>query len=82
MLLNSFKHLAKNGLKANQVELTVPISKAETKSLTWGRFKKQWQKLWEKDTKGRHLRKIQQEVREGRLGLDRDILNKFNSTLH
>jgi len=56
--------LAKKGLKINQGEVAVPISKAEIKSYIRSKIKIQWQKLWDNGNKGRHLFKIQQKVGE------------------
>ncbi len=57
-------HLADNGLKANQVGM-IPINKTEIKSFILSKIRKQWQTLWDRDSKGRQ--RIQQEVRERRL---------------
>ena len=37
--------VAKNGLKANQVEVAMPLSKAETKVFIWKKIKIQRQRL-------------------------------------
>ena len=55
-------HLAKNGLDRNQVEVAISLSKIEAKAFIWNRIKAQWQRLWDRDTKGRHLGTIQQKV--------------------
>ena len=59
--------LAKRALKANRVEMQVSISKAEVKSVIKEKIYKKWQSMWDRESRGRHLYQIQQNVRTARV---------------
>ena len=46
--------LAKEALVNEDVELDIHISKAEAKSIVWGRVVAEWQQSWDEEQKGRH----------------------------
>jgi len=54
--------LAKEALKAEQVEKQVPLSKSEIKTIIKDGIHKLWQDKWDKGGKGRHLYSIQQSI--------------------
>ncbi|KAI2643913.1 Gag-Pol polyprotein [Labeo rohita] len=59
--------LAKKTLEHAQVELQITISKSEIKRLIYVEVEKKWQKIWENESKGRHLFKIQECVGKRRV---------------
>ena len=56
--------LAKAAVKKENVEVTLHLSKAEGKCLVWRGIMAQWQQLWERETKGRHLFSLNGRVTE------------------
>lgn len=54
--------LAKEALKADQVEIKVPLSKSEVKVIIKDNINRRWQDKWDQEKKGRHLYRIQKEV--------------------
>lgn len=54
--------LAKKALKHPQIEINVSLSKSEIKRLIAIEISKKWQKIWNNDSKGRHLYQIQERV--------------------
>lgn len=59
--------MAKRALRANRVEMQVSISKAEMKSVIKGKINQKWQSMWDRESRGRHLYQIQQNVRPSRI---------------
>ena len=60
--------MAKKALEKLEVESNVSISKAEVKSVIWGKVNMVWQGKWDNELKGRHLYRIQDRIRVKRLG--------------
>ena len=58
--------LAKEATAKEQVELSIKLSKSEGKSIIWRAVNKEWQEEWDKESKGRHLYKMQNNVGETR----------------
>lgn len=58
--------LAKQALKSHVVELDVPLSKAEAKSIIKKHMCTTWQEVWDFVDTGRHLHNIQKQVGGGR----------------
>ena len=56
--------LAKAAVKKENVEVKLNLSKAEGKCLVWRGIMIQWQQLWERETKGRHLFLLNKRVTE------------------
>ncbi len=54
--------LAKKALNHTQIEIKLAISKAEFKRVISVEVNKKWQKLWNSESKGRHLFQIQEYV--------------------
>lgn len=54
--------LAKDALKADQIEIKVPLSKSEIKVIIKDSINRRWQVTWDQEKKGRHLYSIQKEV--------------------
>lgn len=62
--------LAKEALKEPDSNITVKMSKAETKGLISTIVKKNWQRIWENEVRGRHMSSIQ-----GNVGVERRTIN-------
>ena len=60
--------MAKKALEKLEVEKNVSISKAEVKSVIWGKVNMMWQGKWDSELKGRHLYHIQDSIQVKRLG--------------
>ena len=60
--------MAKKALEKLEVEMNVRISKAEVKSVIWGKVNIMWQEQWDNEVKGRHLYNIQESIRVKRIG--------------
>ena len=60
--------MAKKALEKLEVEKNVSISKAEVKSVIWGKVNMMWQGKWDSESKGRHLYRIQDSIQVKRLG--------------
>lgn len=58
--------IANQALKHPNVEMELSISKAEANGLIRTVVKSKWQELWNRESKGRHLYKIQEKVGAGR----------------
>ncbi len=58
----SADRLAKEALKKETVEVTIPLSKSEGKSLVRKVIRQQWQQYWDDTMKGRQLHSIQNKV--------------------
>ena len=56
--------LVKQSLSSGDVDVVVSMSKADTKSLIWTVMVQKRHEQWNRDTKGRHLFKVQRKVRE------------------
>lgn len=54
--------LAKQALRSENIDLKVPLSRAEGKSLISDKMLELWQKCWETSDTGRHLYNIQEKV--------------------
>ena len=54
--------MAKKALEKEKVEMNISLSKAEVKSLIWGKVNKMWQDKWDSEEKGRYLYNIQKSV--------------------
>lgn len=54
--------LATEALKAEQVEIHVPLSRQEIKTIIKDGINNLWQEQWEKEEKGRHLYDIQKGI--------------------
>lgn len=54
--------LAKKALKGNIIDVRVPLGKGEIKSVVRDIYKKEWQEIWDKGLKGRHLYRIKKQV--------------------
>ncbi|XP_042577005.1 uncharacterized protein LOC122136668 [Cyprinus carpio] len=59
--------LAKQALKFMNVEVQIPLSKAEIKGRIKEHMNKKWQEMWDNNLKGRHLYNIQKQVGKGRI---------------
>lgn len=59
--------LAKQTLQHKNIDLQIPINKAETKIYIKKYCKSVWQQYWDANDKGRHLHKIKNEVGNGRI---------------
>ncbi len=60
-------NLAKKAIEHETVDIQIPFSRSEIKSIIKKNIWKLWQQLWDKDTKGRHLYQIQSTVGQGRV---------------
>ncbi len=60
-------NLAKKAIEQETVDIQIPFSRSEIKSIIKKNIWKLWQQLWDKDTKGRHLYQIQSTVGKGRV---------------
>ncbi len=58
----SADRLAKEALKKETVEVTIPLSKSEGKSLVQTVIRQQWQQYWDDTMKGRQLHSIKNKV--------------------
>jgi ribonuclease HI len=58
--------IAKQAPKHPNVEMELSINKAEAKGLIRTVVKNKWQVLWNRESKGRHLYKIQEQMGSGR----------------
>ena len=58
--------LAKEALVNEDVELDIHISKAEAKSIVWGRVVAEWQQSWDEEQKGRHYYQFHSKVNGSR----------------
>ena len=54
--------LAKEATKEEEVQLNIPLSKSEIKVLIKQKINTMWQSEWDKEKKGRHFYKLQQEI--------------------
>jgi len=54
--------LAKRSLKHNVIDINASLRKTEVKVIIKSALNKMWQEKWDKETKGRHLYKIQNKV--------------------
>jgi len=54
--------LAKRSLKRSVIDINVSLSKSEVKVIIKSALNKIWQEKWDKETKCRHLYKIQNKV--------------------
>ena len=59
--------LAKQTLRIKQVDLQVPLSKAEAKTLIRTYAQSVWQEYWDDNVTGRHLYNIKRQVGAGRM---------------
>ncbi len=60
--------LAKKALNHTQIEIKLALSKSEFKRVISVEVNKKWQKLWNSESKGRHLFQIQEYVGNERKG--------------
>ncbi len=49
--------LAKQAMKHMNIEVQIPLSKAEIKGIIKEHINKKWQEMWDREVKGRHLSK-------------------------
>lgn len=59
--------LAKQALKSKNVQIKIPISRAEVKNIIKEHANKIWQERWDEEETGRHMHNIQKQIKRGKV---------------